>query len=310
MNPKTGAILAMVSKPDFDPATIDTVWNHIINDENNSVLLNRATQGVYPPGSIFKMIDTIEYLRENQNDYSQYTYECNGVEQFGDSQISCYHGTVHGTIDFKTAFAKSCNCAFAGMGNDFERKKFADTLQQMLFNSDLPIRMSYNKSKADITKETSQSDLLQAAIGQGTMQMTPIHVAMLTSAIANDGELMKPYIVSRVENAKNEIIHNYEPQSYDNIMTNEESDYLTELMVAVIEEGTGHVLKDAGYHAAGKTGSAEYLDNKTKSHAWFTGFAPYDNPEIVVTVLVENGGSGGNVAAPMAKTVMDAYFGK
>ena len=151
--------------------------------------------------------------------------------------------------------------------------------------------------------------MIQAGIGQGKTQITPIHMNMITSAIANDGILMKPMAILEIKNIRGGLVKHYDKKEYARLMSIDEAHALKDLMRGVITNGTGSRLKDTnGYEAAGKTGSAEYSKDKTKSHAWFTGFAPLDSPKIAVTVIVEGGGSGGETAVPIARTVFDEYF--
>ena len=307
--PSTGKILAMVSKPDFDPNEIDAIWDDLLADKESSVLLNRVTQGLYPPGSTFKIITALEYIRENPDSYDQYTFQCNGRFSYGEDTINCYHGTAHGSENFTKSFAKSCNSSFANIGMQLDRIKFADTLDSLLFNEELPVTFAYSKSSLIINDSTSDSDVMQASIGQGTTQITPLHLNMITNAIANDGVLMKPYLVDHVENFEGTIIKQFSPDTYKKMLSQEESDILTGLMQEVVNSGTGTKLSGLSYTAAGKTGSAEYNAVKTDSHAWFTGFAPVENPQVSVTIIIEGAGSGGDYAVPIAKRSFDAYFG-
>lgn len=308
MRPDTGEILAMVSKPGYDPNEIDVLWQDIIEDENSTVLLNRVTQGMYPPGSTFKIITALEYIRENPDTYRQYQYHCTGKFTLGEDSISCYHGQQHGAVDFGKAFAKSCNTAFADMGLKLDKGQFSDTLEKLLFNNELPVSFAYNKSSIIINQDTDEFDMIQNAIGQGRTQMSPLHLAMLTGAVANRGELMTPYLVQRVEAQDGTVVKKWEPSVYGQLMSTEEARILKGLMTDVVEEGTATRLSGLTYTAAGKTGSAEYNKEKSESHAWFTGFAPADNPEIVVTIIMEGAGSGGDYAVPIAKRIFDAYF--
>ncbi len=310
MEPSTGKILAMVSKPDFDPNEIQTIWDDIIHDDSSTVLLNRATQGVYPPGSTFKIVTALEYIRENPDTYQNYQYTCKGKFNLGNSSIQCYHGAVHGSVDLKKSFAKSCNSSFANIGTHLDYSKFAATLNDLLFHNELPADFSYKQSKIAVDANTSDADIVQIAIGQGAIQMTPLHLAMITSAIANDGTLMKPYLIDRILDDDGNIVKQYHESKYKTLMTSTEASVLTDLMKAVIESGTGTKLSGLSYTVAGKTGSAEYNAAKEDSHAWFTGFAPAENPEIEVTVILEGAGSGGDYAVPIAKRMMDAYFKK
>lgn len=305
--PSTGKILAMVSKPDFDPNNIESMWDELVNDKESSVLLNRVTQGMYPPGSTFKIVTALEYIRENPDSYGSYHYQCSGSFTSGEDRINCYHGTSHGAVDFRKSFAKSCNSSFANIGLSLDRTSFEKTLEDLLFNSELPLKSTYSKSKVTVEENMSNADMMQVAIGQGTTQISPMHLNMITCAIANDGKLMKPYIVDRVENSAGSVIKQFNTSAYGSLMTEGEADALTELMKEVVETGTGKKLSGLSYTAAGKTGSAEY-NTYGDSHAWFTGFAPAENPQICVTIIVEGAGSGGDFAVPVAKRIFDAYF--
>lgn len=307
--PSTGRILAMVSKPDFNPNEIDTLWDGLIQDKESTVLLNRVTQGLYPPGSTFKIVTALEYIRENPDSYGQYSYQCNGRYSSGQDTINCYHGSVHGHEDFTRSFAKSCNASFANIGMTLDRTRWGQTLDGLLFNQELPVSFAYNKSKLVVNADTSDSDILQASIGQGTTQITPLHLNMITCAIANGGTVMKPYLVDHVKNNEGTVIKQFSPDSYKELLTQTEAAALTELMMAVVESGTGTKLAGLTYTAAGKTGSAEFNNVKTDSHAWFTGFAPAQEPEVCVTIIIEGAGSGGDYAVPIAKRIFDEYFG-
>lgn len=307
--PSTGKIIAMVSKPDFDPNEIDSIWDGLLEDKESTVLLNRVTQGLYPPGSTFKIVTALEYIRENPDTYNQYTYQCNGRFTLGEDRINCYHGTVHGYEDFTKSFAKSCNSSFANIGIQLDRARFGDTLNSLLFNKELPVSFAYNQSRLVIDESTSDSDVMQAAIGQGTTQITPLHLNMITCAIANKGVLMKPYLVECVKNNEGNIIKQFEADTYRKLLSEEEASILTGLMQEVVTSGTGTKLSGLSYTAAGKTGSAEYNSVKTDSHAWFTGFAPAEDPEICVTIIIEGAGSGGDYAVPIARRIFDEYFG-
>ena len=306
--PSTGRILAMVSKPDFDPNEIDQIWDTLINDKESSVPLNRTTQGLYPPGSTFKIVTALEYIRENPDSYSQFSFQCNGRFTHGEERINCYHGTSHGSENFTKAFAKSCNSAFASIGLELDRKKFGKTLDELLFNQELKVDFAYNQSKLAMDENTTDSDVMQAAIGQGTTQITPLELNMITAAIANDGELMKPYLLDRVETADRSVVKQFSPDSYKRLMSEEEAQIMTELMEEVVKSGTGTKLSGLSYTAAGKTGSAEYNKVKSDSHAWFTGFAPVEEPQVCVTIIIEGAGSGGDYAVPIAKRILDACF--
>ena len=305
---KTGRVLAMVSHPDFNPNRIVDIWDSLVQDGDNSVLVNRATQGLYPPGSTFKIVTALEYIRQNPDTYDRYTFSCDGYYSTGKGRINCYHGTSHGSVDLTASFAKSCNAAFANIGMSLDRDQFQQTLNDLLFNRELPITLRYTKSSVQISEDITDSEMMQTYIGQGKTQLTPMHLNMLTCAIANDGVLMEPLFIDRVESAEEKVVKTFRPKPYGRLMSQEEAEILQDLMTAVVTMGTASRLDGLTYTAAGKTGSAEYNNIKGDSHAWFTGFAPADDPEVCVTIIVEGAGSGGEYAVPIARRLFDCYF--
>ncbi len=304
----TGRVLAMVSKPDFNPNEIVEMWDSLQSDSESTVLLNRVSQGLYPPGSTFKIITSLEYIRQNPETYNKYSYNCSGSYKFGNERIKCYHGSVHNRVSLLTSFSKSCNSSYANIGMGLDRKAFSETLDSLMFNDKLPWDYLYSQSSIPEITELTDIDMMQTSIGQGKVLITPLHLNMITCAIANDGMLMKPYLVDSITDAYGDSLKTYSPTNYGQLLSAEESQILREMMVEVVNSGTGTRLKGYGYTAGGKTGSAEYNSNKEDSHAWFTGFAPAENPEIAVTVIIEGAGSGGDYAVPMARRVFDAYF--
>lgn len=306
LEPSTGKVLAMVSKPDYDPNEINDSWKSI-SGGSDSVLLNRATQGLYPPGSTFKILTLLEYMREGNN-LENWTYECNGSYTENDVTINCYHGKSHGTVDLKTAFAKSCNGAFAKIGLELDNNEFMHTCNELLFNTDIPIQLPSKQSSVLLDKDSETGTVMQTAIGQATTEVTPMHMAMITAAIANGGNLMEPYFIESIENYTGEQVKKYMPSSYRKLMTADEAALLTEYMTETVLSGTAAALQSEAYTAAGKTGTAEYSSDKSKSHAWFTGFTNVEDPDLVVCVLVEEAGSGSEYAVPIAKKIFDAYY--
>mgnify|MGYP000345566147 CR=1 FL=1 len=292
MEPDTGKILAMVSKPDFNPNTISDDWDQINADANSSILVNRATQGQYPPGSTFKIITALAYWRQN-NTFDNFSFDCVGEVENGGYTIHCYHNSVHGHEDFASAFAHSCNSAFAQIGVDLNRSEYVETVKGLLFNTQLPIDLPYRKCNFDLEANSADALTMQTAIGQGDTLVSPMYMAMLTSAVANGGNLMTPYLVEKIESYTGTTVKSYTPKIYKKLMTTQEASKLTELMTGVVESGTGSALSGRGYTAAGKTGTAEHGDaSSTTPHAWFVGFSNVEDPDIVVSVIAEESGSG------------------
>ena len=305
----TGNILAMVSKPDFDPNTIEEDWEELNNDSESATFVNRATQGLYAPGSTFKIFDVIELLTEDIGNATSFYFECIGYTTIEDTMINCYHWTAHGGQDLAAAFADSCNSAFVTIGYSLDRDLFNETLSTLMFNESLPYDLPSGTSTYTLTDETETEDVLQLAIGQGETLMTPMHLNMITSAIANGGTVYKNQVIASIQTGTGTMLEETEAEAYRTVMSEEIAEYLRDYMREVVTDGTASKLSGRSYNAAGKTGSAEYLDGETSSHAWFTGFAPYEDPEIAITVILEGAGSGGTAAVPVARDVLDAYFG-
>lgn len=306
----TGKVLAMVSKPDYDPNNLAVNWESIVEDANSeSVLYNRATLGKYPPGSTFKILTTLEYLREHPNDYEDYSYYCSGSISDDVNTLSCYSGEVHGTVDLKESFAESCNTSYANIGLALNLNKYKKTCEELLFNTTLPTNdFTATTSSFSLDSTSGTSVIMHTAIGQGETLVSPVHMAMIASAIDNGGVLMKPYLVDHIENANGDVVSTASSQKYGSLMTEAESEILKEYMAEVVQNGTGTRLKDQTYTAYGKTGTAEYSD-AGDSHAWFVGFAHQEGKsDIAVAVVVEGAGLGSSYAVPIAKDVFNAYY--
>ena len=309
MEADTGKILAMVSKPDYDPNEIASDWQTLNTDEENSPLLNRATGGSYVPGSVFKIVTTLAYMRQNSN-YRDYSYNCTGSITEGNTTIPCAGGNVHGQEDLESSFANSCNSSFANIGLQLDIAGFRDTAEDLLFNSPLPGVLDYTKSSFVLDQNSPTSEIMMTAMGQGRTTVSPYHIALITQAVANGGTLMDPYLVDSVTNYTGTEVRRNVPKSYARLMTSDEASQLKEYMTAVVEEGTGSVLSGRSYTVAGKTGTAEYsTDDSNRTHSWFTGFTNVDNPELVITVITEGSdGSVGGKAVSIAGNILDSYY--
>ena len=308
MQPSTGKILAMVSKPDFDPNTIASDWDSITaSDGNSSVLLNRVTQGLYPPGSTFKIFTLLEYMKENKN-YKGYAYQCGGSLTEDGNVIHCFGNAVHGQEDLKTAFAHSCNTSFSSIGLSLDLDKFAGTNKKLLFNSELPCDFPYKQSSYTLSSGASAWEIMQTSIGQGKTLVTPYHLALVMAAVNHNGVLMRPYVIDKVTNYEGTLVSENMPQVYGQLLTEKKAKTLRQYLREVVTNGTATALNGQSYTAAGKTGSAEFTSAKD-SHAWFTAYASKEGKEdLVVVVVLEGAGTGGAYAVPVAKAVFDAYF--
>ena len=310
MEAKTGKVLGMVSKPDFDPNALPYAWDDIIADENNSQLLNRTLQGMYPPGSTFKAITSLAYIKKHGST-DGFHFNCTGELTIGEHSVRCSNGTVHGEVNFAQAFAKSCNGAFAQMGADLGWSQMKSTAEQVLFNESLPMVLPYYRSVFTTDTNAGTPLLMQTSIGQGDTLTSPMHLAMITAAIANEGEMMKPYFVDHITSLTGETVKTYRPTKHKTLMTSQESQILKGLMRSVVTEGTATALSNNSYSVAGKTGTADHGDMQGSAHSWFMGFSNVEDPDIVVSIIVEESVDKGSssTAIPIAQRIFDAYYG-
>ena len=307
IDPSTGRILTMVSKPDFDPNTIESDWDYIVNEEGNTCLLNRATNGLYPPGSTFKLFTLLEYIHEHPNDYSNYTFDCSGTLTRGEYSIGCYNRNVHGHESLMDSFAYSCNSSFANIGLSLDMNKYKHLCKDLLFNSELPFSMTYSKSDFKLNEKSSTFEIMQTVIGQGKTQITPLHLSLVASALANNGVLMRPYMIDHVENVDGKVVKQYEPEKSKTLFSEEDAKKLSEFMGAVVSYGTGTKLQSSAYTAYGKTGTAQF-DSGDNSHSLFMGYAENGSKKLAICVVMEDMPAGSTWAVPAAREVFDTYF--
>lgn len=307
MEPSTGKILAMVSKPDFDPNTLAANWSQITGEGSDSVLVNRATQGLYPPGSTFKLITMLEYLREHKNDYGQYHYICDGTYELGNNTINCVRTTAHGDVDLFSSLAVSCNCSFINIGLSLDLDRYKKTAEKMLFNKELPTNLEYNKSRFVLNGESSEWDIAQTSFGQGKTVITPFHLALITCTIANNGTLMEPYLVSSVESTNGMTVKKFKEEKYDTLITEKEASLLKKCMEQVVKDSFSWLFGGVEYTLAAKSGSAQY-GTEGYEHSLYASFSPADNPEIAVVAVVEGGPQRNTTAAEVTKQIYDYYY--
>lgn len=301
MNPKTGEILAMVSNPTFDPNTVDSDWENLIAN-NNGPLVNRATSGLYRPGSTFKIV-TANAILESKIDQ---TYQDTGSELIQNFEIKNFGDMVYGPLDLRSAFVNSANTYFAAKTNEMGKEKLANMTDKYMFNKTYP----FDLEKYDSTipyKELNQVDLAMTGFGYGKSQVTPLHMAMVTSTIANGGIMMQPRLVASVTNKDGETILKSKAKMLSDVTSGSKANTLRDYMVDVVNEGTGTGAYINGIQVAGKTGTTD--KNNGFIDAWFVGFAPAYDPKIAVAIVVENSAdTGGVTVAPIARNLILDIF--
>lgn len=305
LDPRTGAVLAMVSYPRYDPNEIDSLWKDI-NSDLDKPLLNRATQGLYPPGSVFKTIVAAAAL-QTDTVTAQSQFVDTGTITAGGFVVSNYGGNVYGAHDFTEAFARSINTTFAKVGVEMGADTLAGYAADFGFGKVPPWPLAGTKSFFPDPGSMDKAHVAQASFGQGEVLSTPLQMALVATAIANGGKIMKPYLVSQVLDYHQNVLRETRPQVWLRPLSSQTAASLRDLMIQVVKNGTGTSAAISGVQVAGKTGTAEVAN--AEPHAWFVAFAPADNPTVVVAVLVENAGTGGSVAAPIARQVISAALG-
>jgi peptidoglycan glycosyltransferase len=322
LDPTTGAILAMVSSPTFDPNLLAghdtravTDAYRALNDDPARPLVNRAIGGdTYPPGSTFKLVDAAAALERGLTpqsplpapDVLPLPQSSATIGNFGGA--SCGPG---GTVTLTEALRISCNTAFAQLGLDLGDDALREQAERFGFGAPLSVPLRVTPSR--FPEDPDQPQTALSAIGQHDVRATPLQMAMVSAAIANGGEQMAPFLVRTVRSPDLEIVEEASPRVLRTSVSAGTAAALRDMMVEVVESGTGTAARIPGVLVAGKTGTAQTSDDDAP-HAWFTAFAPADAPQVAVAVVVENGGSSGNeatggrVAAPIARAVIEAVL--
>lgn len=297
MDPRTGEVLAMVSQPDFDPSQLEAQWEGLVENEA-SPLLNRATSGLYPPGSIFKPVMAAAALENPKVDTN---YLCTGKIVIDGYTLSDYDTKGHGEEDLRKSLVVSCNTNFARIAQELGSKKVMELAERFSFDSSLKADIPVQRNRFPYESLTP-TDLAAVSIGQGKLLVTPLQMAAVASAFAQEGLMPQPRVIKSVQQDQGRILREMNIET-TRVMAPEIANGVKEMMVAVVKEGTGKKAAISGVTVAGKTGTAQNETGDT--HAWFMGFAPAENPRVVVVVLLEReGASGGAAAAPIAREVL------
>lgn len=299
MNYKTGEVLALVSLLVYDPQNITDE----VRSSSQHPFWNRALQSTLPPGSTFKIITAAAALK-NLPDVQSTVFTCTGATQVLDQIITDYGMAQHGDITLERAFRVSCNNAFAQMALMMGDAALRKTAEDFGFNDNFLFRDLVVENSVYPTQNRSNVQIAWSGVGQSQIVATPLHMCMVAAAIANDGVMMEPRLISLVESASGTVRLRYSQKVYRTACTSEVARTIAAYMKDVVKSGTGTRAQVSGLTIAGKTGSAESsLDGRAVTHGWFVGYIEDDDYPYAVSVLVEEGGSGGTVAAPVAQKV-------
>ena len=324
LDPKTGAILAMVSHPSYDPNPLAShdlskaakAWQTLSTDKDKAYL-NRTINGVYPPGSTFKVVTAAAALESGivTDENSSVAGPAELDLPLTSTNLPNETGRACGPGDKTTlihALEISCNTAFGSLGLELGGEKIRAQAAKFGFGDSLqiPMRVSTSSVPADLNAPQAA----QAAIGQFDVRTTPLQMAMVAAGIANQGRVMTPYLIDSVRSANLDIIESTpDPVELSQAVSEQTASTLTKMMVSVVDNGSGARAQIDGVQVAGKTGTAQHDPGKPP-HAWFISFAPATDPKVAVAVVVEDGGvtgsevGGGRVAAPIARDVMEAVL--
>ena len=303
IEPSTGQILASVSAPDYPPDMEAADWDALLADNVGSPLINRAAQGLYAPGSTFKIIVAAAAVEAGLDDF---TLDCTGSAKFGTTTMNCFDGKAHGHMTLETAMAQSCNVYFAALGEALGPDSLRTMAERFGFNNPSAYPLAYSISTFPLADDTTRDELIETAIGQGKTLATPLQMAMVAATVANGGLMMNPYLLDSIQTRDLRVIEKLMPTAAGTILAPEVAARLRDLMENVVTTGTGRPAQITGISVAGKTGTAQ---NETgNDHSWFIGFAPASQPTIAVAVILEETG-GGTAALNAAKTVMEAWCG-
>ncbi|CAD5989175.1 penicillin-binding protein 2 [Agreia sp. COWG] len=324
IEPSSGRILAMVSKPTFDPNTlavhdgdaVDNTYQSLI-DAPGDPLVNRSIDGnLYPPGSTFKIVTSSAALQngtaatDTQPNLARFPLpgSNNTVSNAGGG--TCGSGD---TVSLETAFVLSCNIPMAEFGVQMGDTKLVDMAKAFGFQKQLSIPMEVQPST--IRSPMTDDKLALSSFGQDEDRVTPLQVAMFSAAVANKGTIMKPNLVESITAPDLSVLQQFTPEKFEEPITSTTSSTLSTFMVAAVQNGAASNARIDGVSVAGKTGTAENGEGDPYT-LWFTGFAPADNPRVAIAVVVEDGGgkdqsgSGNSIAAPIAKQVLEAVLSK
>lgn len=324
LDPKTGAVLALVSHPQYDPnklashdlKSVEAYWKSLQADPTRAST-NRAIAGnLYPPGSTFKVVTAAAAL--STGIVTDPTSEVPGPASLDlpltTTDLPTENGQPCGPNDKTTlvhALEISCNTAFGALGMQVGGDKLREQAAKFGFGDTLRIPMRVTPST--VPAELNAPQTAQSAIGQYEVKVTPLQVAMIAAAVANKGVVMTPYLVAEVRAANLDVIERASPQQLSQAVSPDVAAKLSEMMVSVVDNGSGRRAQIAGVKVGGKTGTAQW-DKTQAPHAWFMSFAPADDPKVAVAVIVEGGGVRGNetggaaLAAPIARAVMEAVI--
>jgi penicillin-binding protein A len=318
LDPRTGAVKVMASEPEFDPNALrgPGTYSKLANDNANKPLVNRATQFGYAPGSTFKVVTASAAIDSGRFTPQSTVDGKNGVKISGVPLQNDYNQSF-GPIDLTTALAKSVNTVYAQVAEKVGKQTMRKYMER--FGFDAKPQLDYPADQMSSSGEYRNGKLIpptsrfvdvgRMGIGQDKLAVTPLQMAEVAAAVANGGKLMKPHFTDRIVDTDGRTVERIKPAVQSSVMKPSTASAVTAMMEGVVNSGTGTQAQIPGVRVAGKTGTAETQIGKTTNNVWFIAFAPADNPRVAIAVTLEHQiGFGGDLAAPVAKTVMESLL--
>jgi peptidoglycan glycosyltransferase len=305
LDPRSGEVLVMASSPMFDPNFVDDAWE-LIRKDPAAPLLNRCIQGQYPPGSAIKILTAAAALDAGVAT-PETKFRCEGRFKVDGAEVVCHRTSGHGLVDMSKALAVSCNVYFAKLGLELGAERLEKAARAFGFGTRIEFDLPVTVSSIGVSASANRAALAEAAFGQGKVIVTPLQMALIAAAIGNEGRMMAPRVLRSVESPEGRVLRETTPRELGRPVSAATAQTVKDLMVGVVEHGTGAVVQSRHVQIAGKTGSAE--NPHGEPHAWFVALAPADAPTVAVAVIVENAGRGGEVAGPIARDVIEALVG-
>ncbi|MEN6429434.1 MAG: penicillin-binding transpeptidase domain-containing protein, partial [Coriobacteriales bacterium] len=311
IDPRSGAVKALAANPAYDPADVDSQWERLSSAES-APLVNRATQSLYPPGSTFKVVTLTGALGAGIVEAGT-TFPGPARIKIGGADITNYGGEGYGTVTVEKATASSINTVFAQIADKMGPERLVATAEGFGMNEQPPLEIPVKASLMPDPAEMTRWETAWAGVGQPVgehaspagPQVTALQMALVAAGIANDGVVMRPYLVDSITDSTGQVLSHTTPREWITATDPATAGTVTEMMVKVVTSGSGTRAAIPGVKIAGKTGTAE-AGKSVATHAWFIAFAPADNPRVAVAIVLENAGVGGRVAAPAAKPVIEA----
>ncbi|WP_049691081.1 peptidoglycan D,D-transpeptidase FtsI family protein [Anaerococcus jeddahensis] len=301
MDPRNGEVLAMVSKPSYDPNTLDQDWNTLIQN-NDAPLLNRSSQGAYRPASTMKIVSSDVILRSGINT----NFNDTGTVKIQNYEIKNYGDYSYGNVNLRTALINSLNTYFAAKVNEIGKKPYKEVAEKYMFNKNYKFDLEKLNAKIPFD-ELNQVDMAMTGFGYGKTRVTPLHMAMIASTIANDGKMMQPKLVKNVVNKDGKVVKESKSEVLSDVTSSDIANTIRDYMVDVVNYGTANKAYLQSIQIAGKSGTVDKKGGGVD--VWFVGFAPAYDPKLAFAIVIEDSDEvAGEITVPIGGEMINSII--